>query len=170
MPTPLQRRFHRRSDGVESIPLQLVILVIIIAFTIPIVMNYWMMGDRAQVENNTLSQLNYLGTTVKQINDNGIGNRDLITLDFKDGTFTKIDYIRIGGDIKQTQSALVKWRLSGAQERTYIIPGESRIGYQISSNVYKAFEIGSGKILIYLECKKTLDATPILYVEIGEAK
>ena len=161
-----RRKFRRNKDGIESMPLQLLIIMAILALTIPIIMNYWMTADSGQVENNTLNQLNYLGTTAKQLFDNGVGNRDIIKLDFKDGTFTKIEYINIGGDVNKIESSLIKWKIKGEQERTYIIPGGARIGnHNEFSDTFNTYHIGSGTYNAYLECKESTSG--ILYIEIG---
>jgi hypothetical protein len=161
-----RNRKSLRADryGVESMPLQLLIMMAILALSIPIIMNYWMAADSGQVENNMRNQLDYLGTSVKQIYDNGIGNRDIIKLDFRDGTFTKVEYVKIGGNVNKPESSLIKWRISGDQERTYVLPGEARIG----DDALGPFQAGSGILYIYLECKESPSGN--LYVEIGNTR
>jgi hypothetical protein len=155
--------------GVEGIPLKLIIVLLIMAITIPITWRGLETYDRAQTENNLRSELEFLSTNIKQVYLSGVGNAKEVEVDFDNGIMTKIDWIEIGDSVSGLWST-IRYKL-GFKGREFIIIKDPNVPLgNLSDGDIGPLILGAGKQKIRLECREGLDfdddGTGDMYIEV----
>ena len=146
----LERGSLRTDDSaIEHIPLQLIIILVVLAISLPIVVMGWMSFDRAQVESRVQSELTTLSTRIGSICNNGNGNANKLPLDLRGGTFTKLEYVEVGGAILGDSDRLITWKMEGGSVRHIIIENGARAS--VGGN--ESLHLGSGSYTVHYECK-----------------
>jgi len=149
--------------GLESIPLKLILISLILALSLPIVVSSWMSYDRQQTINQLTSEFAYIEGQMEQIYDGGlgVGNSVVLEVNIRDGTFAKIECVDIGdADLTSLRGKSIHWRLRGEEEHIYIISN----GIPAKSEDGGSFRLRHGLSELYLEIKKVGD---VAYVEVG---
>lgn len=170
--TPFKRSSissQRNEEGVEGIPLKLIIIVLIMAISIPLIWRGFESYDRTQTENNLRSELDFLVTRVKQVYFGGVGNADSVEVNFRNGLFTKIEYIKIGDSPNAIWSS-IRYKLNYKGVETIVIENPNiPLAYNDNGD-FKSLELGSDRYRIHLECRDdkdfTNDGRNDLYVEV----
>jgi hypothetical protein len=162
-----------KEDGVEGIPLKLIIVMVIMAITIPTAFKGLESYDRIQTENNLRSELDFLSANIKQVYLNGIGNAQDVNVDFRNGIMSKVEEIKIGDSIDGIWST-IRYKLSHKSIEILLIKNPNiPIGY-VSSGEVDALVLKDGQFTIHLECKEGFDfnddGTQDMYVEVSRVK
>lgn len=155
--------------GVEGIPLKLIIVMVILAITIPATFKGLERYDRFQTENNLRSELDFLSANIKQIYLNGLGNAQDVDVDFRSGLMSKVEEIQIGDSVNGIWSA-IRYKLSYKNTEILLIKNPNiPMGYMIDGE-FLPLEIGAGKHTLHLECKEgpdfDSDDTKDIFVEV----
>jgi hypothetical protein len=132
-----------RSDraGVEGIPLQLLIIVIILGISLPVVFATWTTVDAASTDGRIQAEIERLATEVGQAYSYGPGTGLRVNrVDFSSGTFTAVEYVKLGDAPTKSTAALIRFKISGQGERTVILPGE----VPLTSVENTTFSVGPG--------------------------
>lgn len=148
-------------NGLEGLPLKLVIVSLVVAISVPIVVSNWMNYDREQTVSLIVSELNYLETSIEQMWNDGLGrgNSRVIQITVRDGTFAKMERVEIGGeDLRSLKAKSIRWKLKGEDEQIYVISK----GIPLTSEGNGVFPLKHGLNKIYLEVKSYQGTT---YVE-----
>lgn len=157
--------------GVEGIPLKLIIVLVIVAITVPIAWKGLEGYDRVQTENNLRTELEFLSTNIKQIYLNGIGNAQDVKVDFTDGMMTKIERIEIGDTIEGISSS-IRYKLNYKRTEFMVIENPNIPLGNMTQGQIGPLSIGSGRHTIHLECKEGLDfdddGVKDMYVEVSK--
>jgi hypothetical protein len=156
-----RKRFDR--CGIESLPLKLIIISLILAISIPIVVSSWMSYDKQETINRLDIELRFLEAQIDQIylNGMGIGNSKIVELRISEGTFTRIEYVQMGWDALDSPRAVsMRWKFQGEEERIKIISG----GIPVRSEDGSSFDLVIGLNSLYLEVKRADD---LVYVEMS---
>jgi hypothetical protein len=141
---------------VEGIPLKLIIIVVILAITIPITFKGLESYDRTQTERNLRSELEFLSTTIKQVYLNGMGNAVDVEVDLADGMMTKIENVQIGDTLDGIYSS-IRYKLNYKSTEFMVIKNPNIPVGRYSESEFGPLILGSGKHTIHLECKQGID-------------
>ncbi|UCG68134.1 MAG: hypothetical protein JSV09_09925 [Thermoplasmata archaeon] len=164
-------RFALDEEGVEGIPLKLIIVVVIVAITVPLAWKGLESYDRIQTENNLRAELEFLSTNIKQIYLNGIGNAQDVNVDFVDGMMTKIERIEIGDTIEGISSS-IRYKLNYKDTEFIIIENPNVPLGNMDQDEIRPLSMGSGRHTIHIECKEGLDfdddGVKDMYVEVSK--
>jgi len=157
-------------EGVEGIPFKLIIIVLIMALSIPLIFGGLENYDRTQTENDFRNELEFLITRAKQVYFGGTGNADNVEVNFRNSLFTRIEYIEIGDGPEGIWSS-IRYKLNHKGVETIVIEHPNiPLAYNDNGN-FKSLEIGSGRFTIHLECRDDKDFTDDgyndLYVEVS---
>jgi hypothetical protein len=158
-------------NGVEGIPLKLIIVMVIMAITIPAALKGLEGYDRFQTENNLRSELDFLSANIKQVYLHGLGNALDVEVDFKDGMMVKVEEIKIG-DSKDGIWSAIRYKLSYKNMEILLLKNPNiPMGYE-KRGEFLPLELGAGKYTIHLECKEgpdfDKDGTEDLFVEVSQ--
>ncbi|UCE74592.1 MAG: hypothetical protein JSV56_02520 [Methanomassiliicoccales archaeon] len=163
-------RFHKNEEGVEGIPLKLIIVLVILAITIPITWKGVESYDRSQTESNLRSELDYLSAHIKQVYLNGIGNALDVEVDFRNGMMTRIEKVEIGDSTEGIWSS-IRYKLSHKGTEFIIIKNPNIPIGNVSKGEIGPLITNAGKHTIHLECKSGFDfdddGADDIYVEIS---
>ena len=164
-------QFSMDERGVEGIPLKLIIVMVILAITIPVTWKGLESYDRSQTENNLRSEIEFLSTHIKQIYLNGIGNAQDVEVDFKDGMMTKIEWVKLGDSIEGIWSA-IRYKLSHKSDDLFLIKNPNIPVGNVSQGEIGPLSLGAGRQTIHLECREGFDfdddGTEDMYVEVSK--
>ena len=157
--------------GVEGIPLKLIIVMVILAITIPAAWKGLESYDRSQTENNLRTEIEFLSTYIKQVYLNGIGNAQDVEVDFKDGMMTKIDWIKIGDAVEGIWSS-IGYKLGHKSADFVLIKNPNIPIGNVSGGEIGPLTLGAGIHTIHLECREGFDfdddGAKDIYVEVSE--
>lgn len=153
----------------EGIPLKLIIVMLIMAITIPAAFKGLESYDRIQTENNLRMEIDFLSSNIKQVYLNGLGNAQDVDVDFKDGIMTSVTEIKIGDAVDGIWST-IRYKLSHKNTEIILIKNPNiPIGY-VSQGEVAPLSLGEGSHTIHLECKEGFDfdsdGTKDMYVEV----
>ena len=164
-------RFLADKGGVEGIPLKLIIVMVIMAITIPATFRGLESYDRFQTENNIRSELDFLSANIKQVYLSGLGNAQDVEVDFKDGMMSKVEEIQIGDSEDGIWSA-IRYKLSHKDTQILLIKNPNiPMGYE-KRGEFHPLKLGAGKYTLHLECKEgpdfDSDDTKDMFVEVTQ--
>ncbi len=86
-------------EGVESIPLKLIIVVLCLALIIPATWAGLTAYSKNQAENELIGEINRMVSAIKQTYDGDDGTSFSLEVDFQGGIFKKVEYVKIGDKI-----------------------------------------------------------------------
>ena len=107
--------------AIESLPLKLIIIVIILGITLPMIYIGLKGADRTSTENNIRSEITAIKSMVQNLCNGGVGNADVMEVDFSDGLMTNLDYIKLGDNLNGYYVSVIKYKLSGGAEKIITI-------------------------------------------------
>lgn len=136
---------------IEGLPLKLVIIVIILTIMLPIIWTGLNNYDCATTENYLRSQIDYLITKIKQVYLNGAGNAATLELNFKEGLFGKVSWVKIGDSPAWTWSA-VMYKMNFKAEDTVVIENPNIPVTNFTGGPH-SLELGPGRYTVHLVCK-----------------
>lgn len=105
--------------GLEEMPLQLMIVAIILAITVPMIFDALGEFSEDQVESNIEEEVRKIITAVKLSYSSGVGTSIPVSVSFSDGVLCSIEYIRLGDALNSTYESIVRFKITD-QPRTYI--------------------------------------------------
>ncbi len=141
-------RFPRDRRGLEGLPLQLLIILVILGISLPVIFATWMNVDAASTEGRVQAEVERLAAEVEQAYAYGPGTGLRVNrVDFSSGTFSPVEYVRIGDDPAKSAAALIRFKLGAQAERTVIIPRE----VPVTSPGGVTFTVGPGVYDFLLE-------------------
>lgn len=165
-----QSKFKKDQRGVEGIPLKLIIIIVILAITIPITWKGLESYDRAQTERNLRSELEFLSTNIKQVYLNGMGNAVDVKVDFANGMMTKVERVQIGDSLDGIYSS-IRYKLNYKGTEFMVIKDPNIPVGNYSESEFGPLVLGSGRHTIHLECKQGKDfdddGTEDMYIEVS---
>lgn len=143
-------------NGVVGIPLKLIIVIVILAITIPATFKGLESYDRFQTENNIRSEIDFLAANIKQVYLSGLGNAQDVDVDFNDGMMSKVEEITLGDSIDGIFTA-IRYKLSHRSSQIMLLKDpDVPIGYE-EKGIFLPLQLGAGAHTIHLECKEGPD-------------
>ena len=160
----------RDEAGVEGIPLKLIIVLVIVAITMPVAWKGLESYDRSQTETNLVLEIDFLAANIKQVYLNGIGNARDVEVDFSDGFVTSEERIEIG-DSEEGVWSSIRYKLGHKNSQFVLIKNPNIPIAHVSQEDVGPLVVGSGRHTIHLETKKGYDfdsdGAEDLYVEVS---
>ncbi len=146
-PAPGRERPGR--DGVEGLPLTLLVTMVVLAITIPLVFSSLRAYDRGRVEALVISEIDDFISSVQSIYISGPGNSVLVDFDLSAGAMTGIDYVMFGDSPGGNLSSVIRYKLNDAPEKLLAIVSPN---VPMTSNESAALVIMPGANSIKAEC------------------
>ena len=142
---------HLYSDrnAVEGLPLTMIIVMIVLAITIPMIFGSLRAYDRGRVEAAMTSEINDFASMVQLIFISGPGNSAIIDFDAASGSMTGIDYVAFGDEPGAGLASTIRYKLQGQEEFIMLI---SSPNVPMMSNESEEFRLSSGNYRILAEC------------------
>jgi hypothetical protein len=109
----------RNQSALEEMPLRLMIIVIVLAITIPMIVDALGEFSEDQVEMNVKAEVSKIITAVKLSYSSGVGTSIPVSVSFQNGVMCSINYIRIGDALNKTYESIVRFKITD-QPRTFI--------------------------------------------------
>jgi hypothetical protein len=165
-----QSKFKKDRRGVEGIPLKLIIVLVILAITIPITWKGLESYDRTQTERNLRSEIEFLSINIKQVYLNGMGNAVDVKVDFANGMMTKVERVQIGDSLEGIYSS-IRYKLNYKNTEFMVIKDPNIPVGNYSDSEFGPLILGSGRHTIHLECKQGIDfdddGTKDMFIEVS---
>ena len=139
--------------GLEGLPLQLLLTVVVLGLTLPVVFGIWTTSDRSSTLDRVRSSAETLALQIDRIYRSGYGNAQSMTVDFSSGSFTKVDRIEIGGPLNSTRSQTIRWTLSDGQRGELVIPSPAKA--RCNPCPGQVLVLSAGRTTIFLEANRT---------------
>lgn len=136
-------------QAVEGLPLTMIIVMVILAITIPLIFGSLRTYDRERTEAALISEIDSFITAVQLIYVSGPGNGAVIEFEAKDGSFSGIDTVTFGDSAGGSMASVVRYILSDGPERMVLL---SSPNVPMMSEEHTSFEIMSGSYDLLAEC------------------
>lgn len=143
-------RLWQNTLGIEGVPLKLMIVAIILAITVPLIFSSLRAYDFSRVEQELIAELDEFVATVRMIYTSGPGNSALIMFDVPEGSFAKVECVRMGDALGGTMSSVVGHQLRGRQEVLRLIENPN---VPLTSSDNDTLELLMGHHEIRAECE-----------------
>jgi len=154
--------FYKNNDGIEGLPLRLILVVIVAGMTIPIALYGLSTYSKTQAETMLINEFSRIETTARQVSNGGGGTSLPVTVEFKNNAFSTIEYVKIGDAINGTYGSVIRYKFSGSDEQRYILKSDLRL----ASNDNATFTLSAGAH--NLKLTHVTSNTVIPYIEVGE--
>lgn len=150
--------------SLEGFPLYLLIVAIIASITIATVWGLAIPWSKQQTENDLKNEIEHVISTAKNVYNGGVNSSQGVSVEFRNGLFVSIEYIKFGEALSKIESQWIKYKLGGESEKNIIIDEKSGIR-MTNSNKNGALQVGSGSYSLFFVHKK--DSNIGDYVEIS---
>jgi hypothetical protein len=161
----------RDEAGVEGIPLKLIIVLVIVAITVPFAWKGLESYDRSQTETNLVMEIDFLAANIKQVYLNGMGNARDVDVDFSSGFVTSVERIEIG-DSEDGVWSSIRYKLGGGNSRFVLIKNPNIPIARVNEDDVGPLVVGPGRHTLHLEtrCGRDFDSDgqDDLYVEVSK--
>lgn len=167
-------QFIKNEYAVEGIPLKLIIIVLILAITIPLIWTTLVTYDRIQKENDIRNKIEIIITTIKFVYTNGEGNSEKRTIDFSSSFATMVERVEIGDKADGPFLNTIRYKLSDSPMVTVIIDNPNiPVAHKTSSGL-DALELGEGEHTLQFTARSDYDfdsdGYDDLYVEVAQVR
>ena len=116
------RRFYKNNSGsLEGLPLKMIIIVIIMAITIPLIFLGLMSYDKGQTESNVKNEVEKIVTTIKQCINGANGTKLPLDVSLNNGMFADFEYVKIGDSMDGKYRFSIRYKLSNEDEVVRLI-------------------------------------------------
>ena len=127
--------------AVLNLPLKLLITIILISCIIPTSLIGYKNLERSRFEIEVKNQIKDMLNLAVQLNKEGNGSSTVFTLNLQGGTFSKLDYINIGGPVGE-EDYLIKYKFSWKNTQNYYISDNPTIHMTSINN--ESLTLGKG--------------------------
>jgi len=140
------------THAVEGMPLQLIIVAVVLAITIPLMFGALRTYDKSKVEQELNSEIdNFIGMA-KLAYTSGPGNSAIVEFRAAKGTFTSIDYVRFGAEPDNNFSSVIQYKLNNRPEVLIVVESPNVPMMSLDNST---FEIQPGEYKIMIECRSS---------------
>ncbi len=165
--------FEKDDNAVEGIPLNLIIILLILAIALPIIWAGLSTYDRTQKENDMRNEIEFIIITIKFVYTNGESNSQQIDVNFDSSFATKVERVEIGGPTKSLWST-IRYKLSGSSKQTIIIENPNIPVANKTDSGLDALEVGEGRHSLLFTARSDYDFNEDgrndLYVEVASVR
>jgi len=130
--------------AVEGLPLTMIIVMVVLAITIPLIFGSLRAYDRGRMEAELVSEMNGFASMAQLIYTSGPGNSALIEFMAEPGSIAGINYVIFGDVPGGGLASTIRYKIQGIDEQMMLISSplvpmmsNQSAGLQISSGAYK---------------------------------
>ncbi len=156
------KRLKEDEQGLEGLPLQLLIIAVVLSIGLPIVYTSIRHYDTQRVLHEMEDKATFIGEKAKQLQLHGEGNSDVVSFELRGGIFRNVKYLELANT---TFRSRLRWEISGGQGGSHLIENEVPL---VSDNA--PLRLGEGQHELIMECKfgvpQGMDQE-ILYIEVS---
>ncbi|MGM0510078.1 MAG: hypothetical protein ACQESD_02995 [Thermoplasmatota archaeon] len=105
--------------SVIGLPLDLMVIAVVIAVSVPSVWYLSGMYARSQVRNDLENDLEHIDDLMEDMSDGDPGEQRKVTIDINDNPLTSVGYIEAGG-MSISDMMTVKYSIDGGRERRFV--------------------------------------------------
>lgn len=145
-------RQWNQEGAVEGIPLQLIIIAIILAISLPIIFMGLDNADHSQTENNLKGEINAIKAMARSLFNGGVGNSDIIEVNFKNGLMTTIDYVKFGNNLASGRADIISYQIIGDSPMSTEFNSPE---IPLTSENDETLIVTSGGYILGMECMRT---------------
>ncbi len=160
----LKRGLPSDPRALEGLPLQLLIIMVVLAIGLPVVYTSLTYYDTQNVIQRVENQVEYIEEKAKMMRAYGPGNSDVITVDLEPGIFSGVRYLELGN---RTFVNLIRWEVDGGHTGLHTVES-----IPLVSEAGEAMILGSGTHRLRMETRSGdpfEEGEEILYIEISSA-
>ncbi len=165
--------FKKDDSAVEGIPFKLIIVVLILAISLPLIWTGLANYDRTQKENDLRGEIEFMIITIKFVYTGGEGNSQSIEVNFQSGFSTKVERVEIGDDKDGIYSS-IRYKLSNSRKETMIIANPNIPVANRTADGLEALIVGEGKHTLLFTARSDYDfdedGNNDLYVEAAKVR
>ena len=145
----MMRILRNNHGSVEGLPLQLIIVAVVLAITVPLMFGALRTYDKSKVENELHSEINEFISAAQLVFVSGPGNRMMVKFHAADGAFTSLDYVKFGDGPGSNYSSVIRYKIGGMQEVPVVLKNPNVPMMSIEDN---EFILMPGQYEIIVEC------------------
>jgi hypothetical protein len=137
------------NKAIEGLPLTMIVVMVVLAITIPLIIGSLRAYDRGRVEQEMASEIDRFISMVQLVYMSGPGNSVVIEFNAASGSMTSIDYVKFGDDPGGNMASVIRYTVQGRAEVMALLESPN-VPMMSSDNT--TFQISSGDYRILAEC------------------
>lgn len=142
-------QFVADCHAVEGLPLNMIIVMTVLAITVPLIFGSLQAYDRGRIEASLASEIDNFIAMAQLIYVSGPGNSALIEFSAAGGSFSGIDSVTFGDAAGGNMASVIRYVVHNSPEQLILL---SSPNVPMMSEELGAFEIQSGSYIILAEC------------------
>ncbi|MCL4326235.1 MAG: hypothetical protein M1481_05385 [Candidatus Thermoplasmatota archaeon] len=146
----MNKKIFMRKKAVEDLPLRLIIIVIILAITLPIIFELFKTYDQSSTVNGAKQNASLISTYVQEVYSSGLNSSLDFKINFKSGFFTKITKVVIGDSFTGSDVSVIALYFSDISPYYFVIQNPSVIVSTFCSGKWQSLTIGPGSYTIHI--------------------
>jgi hypothetical protein len=163
-------RLGREDYAIEGIPLNLIIIVLALAITLPIIWLGLVNYDKIQKENDIRNEIEFMINTIKFVYTNGENNSQKIDVNFQSSFATRVEEVEIGDEPGGLWST-IRYKLSNGPKNTMVIEDPNIPVANITLDGPDTLNLGEGRHMLLFTARSDYDfdndGDRDLYVEVA---
>ncbi len=151
----MRSRLLRNKFGVEGIPFKLIIIIVILAISLPIAFDRFNHWDADKTEKEIRNEITNLVTRIKMAYLSGVGNVDTVDVDFRDGATTRVDAIIFGANPNAgfPEVVSISYTIEGITQTILVQDPEIPMA-EFDGGEYRSLAMGGGKHSIRISIER----------------
>jgi hypothetical protein len=137
------------NKAIEGLPLTMIVVMIVLAITIPLIIGSLRAYDRGRVEQELQSEIDRFISVVQLVYTSGPGNSVVIEFNAASGSMTSVDSVKFGDDPGGSMASIIRHTIQGQAEIMTLLESPN-VPMMSSGNT--SFQISSGSYRIMAEC------------------
>ena len=150
------RIFVKDDNAVEGIPFKLIIIVLILAISLPLIWTGLERYDRTQKESDLRNEIEFIITTIKFVYTSGEYSSQAIDVNFASGFAAKVERVEIG-DGRDGIYSSIRYKLSNSRKMTIIIDNPNIPVANKTTQGIDALIVGEGRHTLLFTAKSDYD-------------
>ena len=136
-------------NGIEGLPLTLIIVMIVLAITVPLVFGSLRAYDRSRIETSLISEIDDFISLVQLVYTSGPGNSVVVDFNVQTGSFVGIDSVTFGDAAGGDMASVIRYIVDDRPEQLIILKNPN---VPMMSLDNESFQIPSGSYRIKADC------------------
>jgi hypothetical protein len=143
------RSLRNNNKAIEGLPLTMIVVMVVLAITIPLIIGSLRAYDRGRVEQGLASEIDSFISMVQLVYTSGPGNSVLIDFNAASGSMARIDSVIFGDGPGGSMASVIRYTIQDRQEVMTLLEAPN-VPMMSSGNT--SFQISSGSFRIMAEC------------------
>ena len=139
----------KNNKAIEGLPLTMIVVMVVLAITVPLIIGSLRAYDRGRVEQEIASEIDRFISLVQLVYTSGPGNSAIIEFNAASGSMAHIDYVIFGDDLGGNMASVIRYTIQGRAEVMTILESPN---VPMMSSDNSTFQISSGNYRILAEC------------------